>query len=434
MTKAMNRGEFLAAQAAAAGAPLNDGRYARKDADPTVADVAKSVKSLSDNLTEREKSMAATVEKLKEEIKLNGEMSSETKTALEKQAEQATAVQAQLTEVQQKLDGLKLERAQKAAPSAGRQFIEDEKVKQFLDPSTRQGSKVRLGIKDITSLTSGAGGAGDLVVEQRVPGIITPPDRTLTIRALLSQGVTSSNSIEFVQETGFTNNAAPTPEGQTKPESELTFDLTRSPVITIAHFMDATVQILDDAPMLMSYIDTRLRYGLELVEENQILNGDGTGANLLGLIPQATAFNDSRVNPDTTRIDVVRMAITQSRIAEYRPTAIVMHPEDWEAIELTKTTEGAYVWANPRALAGPTLWGLPVIDSTAMDPGEFLLGAFMMGAQIWDRQSSTVEVSTETGDNFKQNMVTIRAEERLALTVYRPEAFVTGDFSTIVTG
>ncbi|AGH31379.1 hypothetical protein TVVG_00030 [Tetraselmis viridis virus SI1] len=433
MTKPMNRGEFLAAQAASANVPQS-GRYARKDGGPSVADVAKEVKSLSENLTKREQAMAETVKKLEEEIKLKGGMSSDTKEALEKQAEQATAIQAQLTEVQQKMDGLKLERASPHTPSAGKQFIDDDKVKQFLDPSTRSGSKVRLGIKDITSLTSGAGGAGDLVVEQRVPGIITPPDRTLTIRALLSQGVTSSNSIEFVQETGFTNNAAPTPEGTTKPQSDLTFELTRSPVVTIAHFIDATVQILDDAPMLMSYIDTRLRYGLELVEENQLLNGDGTGANLLGLIPQATDFDDSRVNPDTTRIDVVRMAITQSRVAEYRPTAVVMHPEDWESIELTKTTEGAYVWANPRGLAGPTLWGLPVIDSTAMDPGEFLLGAFMMGAQVWDRQSSTVEVSTETGNNFKENMVTIRAEERLALTVYRPEAFVTGDFSTIVTG
>lgn len=112
----------------------------------------------------------------------------------------------------------------------------------------------------------------------------------------------------------------------------------------------------------------------------------------------------------------------------------MLHPEDWEEIELTKTTEGAYVWGNPATLLNPTIWGLPVIESTALSSGEFLIGNFMMAAQIWDRELSNVEVSTETGDNFKTNMVTIRAEERLALTVYRPEAIVFGDFADVVSG
>jgi HK97 family phage major capsid protein len=131
-------------------------------------------------------------------------------------------------------------------------------------------------------------------------------------------------------------------------------------------------------------------------------------------------------------MDILRRAMTQCRIAEYRPSAIVLHPTDWEEIELTKDSTGQYVWANPRSLLGPTLWGLPVIDSTALEEGEFLLGAFDLAAQIWDRQDARIDVSTENADDFEKNLVTIRGEERLTLTVYRPESFIYGDFDSIV--
>lgn len=283
-------------------------------------------------------------------------------------------------------------------------------------------------MKAITSLTSGAGAAGDLIVPQRQPGIVRQPDRQMTIRDLLTVGRTTSNSIEFVQETGFTNAAAPVAEGATKPESSLEFNLQSTPVRTIAHWIQASKQILQDVPALQSYIDTRMRFGLMIVEEDQILSGDGTGQNLLGLIPQATPFDTGRVRPGDTRIDIVRRAMTQVRLAEYRADAIVLHPSDWEEIELTKTDEGAYVWANPRGLLGPTLWGLPVIDTTAVEEGEFLVGNFQMAAMLWDREDAVVDISTEDRDNFIKNMVTIRAEERLALEVSRPEALIYGDF------
>ncbi len=292
--------------------------------------------------------------------------------------------------------------------------------------------RVQVNLKAITSLSTGDGGAGDLIIPQRVPGIIRQPDRAMTIRDLLSVGRTSSNAIEFVQETGFTNNAAPVAEGAQKPESSIDFQLQTSPVRTIAHWIQASKQVLADVPMLQSYIDTRLRFGLELVEEEQILAGDGTGQNLLGLIPQATPFDEARRKVGDTRIDIVRRAMTQVRLAEYRADAIVLHPSDWEEIELTKDGEDRYIWANPRGLLGPTLWGLPVVDTTAVEEGEFLVGAFRLSSQIWDREDATVDISTEDRDNFIKNMVTIRAEERLALTVYRPEALVYGDFDDVV--
>lgn len=428
---AMNRQDFIAAEEARRR--KLPGRFARKDAGGAdAAELAKELKDLGKSLKDRDAAIKASMESMKEELKGTGELSTETKAALEKQAEDATAVAARLQEIEQKLAATNEDRKQERLESIGRQFVGTDEYKAWAEKPTTP--KYRQQFKAITSLTSGTGGAGDLVQEQRVPGIIATPNRVLTVRDLISAGRTVSNTIEYILETGFINAAAMVAEGNPKPESSLSFDLETAPVRTLAHWMDASKQILDDAPMLASYIDTRLRFGLQIVEEDQILAGDGTGQNLHGLIPQATDFQTSRAQPGDTRIDIIRRAMTQVRLAEYRASAIMLHPEDWEEIELTKTTEGAYVWGNPATLLNPTIWGLPVIESTALSSGEFLIGNFMMAAQIWDRELSNVEVSTETGDNFKTNMVTIRAEERLALTVYRPEAIVFGDFADVVSG
>lgn len=430
---------LLAAASAAAliqPSPADVNRYGRKGDDdddaPDQKTLAKEFKGLREDLKKRDDSIKEWTEKAAAEIKEAGKISEETKAALEKQAKEAEGVAARLIEMEQLIAGLKANPGPVKRESLGKQFTDDAKVKAFLEAGMGAKGRVQVNVKAITSLTSGDGGAGDLIVPQRVPGIIRQPDRAMTIRDLLSVGRTTSNSIEFVQETGFTNAAAPVAEGAQKPESSLEFTLQTSPVRTIAHWIQASVQVLADVPALQSYIDTRLRFGLELVEEEQILAGDGTGQNLLGLIPQATPFDESRRRIGDTRIDIVRRAMTQVRLAEYRPDAIVLHPSDWEEIELTKTTEGAYIWANPRGLLGPTLWGLPVIDTTAVEEGEFLVGNFRMSSQIWDRQDATVDVSTEDRDNFIKNMVTIRAEERLALTCYRPEALIFGDFDEVV--
>lgn len=409
-------------------------RYGRKDETADIATLAKEFTGLKTDLKKRDDTIKEWTEKAAAEIKAAGAISEETKAALAKQAEEATALASRLQEMEQLVAGLKAsnDNRTQTRDSLGKQFTDDAKVKAFLEGGTAAKGRVQFQAKAITSITSGDGNAGELIVPQRDPTIYRSPDRLMTIRDLLSIGRTTSNSIEFVQETGYTNNAAPVAEGAQKPESTLTFTLQASPVRTIAHWIQASVQVLADVPQLQSYIDTRLRFGLEIEEEDQILAGDGTGQNLLGLIPQATPFDAARRKVGDTRIDIVRRAMTQVRIAEYRADAIVMHPSDWEEIELTKSTTGEYVWANPRGLLGPTLWGLPVVDTTAVEEGEFLVGNFRMAAQIWDRQTATVDVSTEDRDNFIKNMVTIRAEQREALCVYRPEALIYGDFDEIV--
>jgi len=278
-----------------------------------------------------------------------------------------------------------------------------------------------------TTVGTGRSPATSLVPSQRLPGIITPYDRELRVRDVIGAARTTAGAVEYARETGFTNNAASVAETTAKPYSDLTFNMANAPVRTIAHLFKASRQILDDVPALAAYIGLRGTYGLKSEEERQLLKGDGTGQNLLGLLPQATAFAPTWTAQDETPIDRILEAISQAEDAEVAVNAIVLHSRDWRKIIGTKDAEGRYLSAqSPFGLQAPLLWNLPVVATNAMTPGTFLTGAFGEGAQIFDRLDVEVLISTENEDDFTKNMVSIRVEERLAFAVYRPEAFVTG--------
>jgi HK97 family phage major capsid protein len=317
--------------------------------------------------------------------------------------------------------------------SLGRQFVGSDDYKAFAAKTTPRG-RVDMTVKAaITSLTTDAdGSAGDLVQTTRVPGVLALPQRRMTVRDLIMPGTMDGSMLEYVKETGFTNNAAPVAEGIKKAESSMKFDLISTGAKVIAHFVKASRQILSDASQLASLIDGRMRYGLAFKEEQQLLSGDGTGQNLLGIIPQATAFVAPFDPAGTeTNIDNIRLAMLQAELAEYPSTGTVMNPSDWARIELLKDTTGRYIIGNPQGTLGATLWNRPVVTTQAIAIDKFLTGAFMLGAQVFDRWQARVEVATENEDDFVKNMVTVLAEERLALAVYRPEAFIYGDFGNV---
>lgn len=319
--------------------------------------------------------------------------------------------------------------------SIGHDFVESEGFKSF--QNSRGPGKYHMGFKtvnDITSATgSTTGSAGDLVVPDRRPEIHTPGLRRLTIRQLLAQSRTNSNTIEFTKETGFQNMAASqTGEGVEKAQSDITFDADTAPVVTIAHWMRTSKQILADAPRLQSYIDGRMRYGLAYQEELQLLMGSGMSNNLEGVYTQATAYSAPGVTvADQTAIDTIRLALLQAELALYPSDGVILNPTDWAAIELTKDDVGRYIIGNPQGALAPTLWSRPVVATPAMTVDKFLVGAFGMGAEVFDREDAAVLVSTEDGNNFRKNQVTILAEERIALAVYRTEAFIKGDFGFV---
>lgn len=315
--------------------------------------------------------------------------------------------------------------------SVGELFTSDERVKSFLAKEPSDG-KVDLRIKaTLTSLTTDAAGSvGDAIAPSRLQGILPLPQRRLTVRDLLSQGRMDGNALEYVKETGFVNNAAPVAEGAAKPSSDMKLDLVTTSAKVIAHWMKASKQVLSDISQLGSIIDQRLLYGLAYVEEAQLLNGDGTGQNLAGIIPQATAYSAPITLSSPTSIDMIRLMHLQAALAEYPSTGTVMHPSDWAWIETLKDTTGRYIIGNPQGGIAPTLWGLPVVATQAMTIDKVLVGAFRLGAQVFDRWDARVETGF-VNDDFTKNLVTILAEERLALAVYRPEAFIYGDFGRV---
>lgn len=310
-----------------------------------------------------------------------------------------------------------------AQKTPGELFLEDAKVKEFLAQGFRSRGRVRA---DMAVITTAA--MSGLVQPDRIQGIVSIPERTMTVRDLLTPGRTTSNSIQYWQETGFTNNAHVVSEGVSKPESTITGSLVTANVATIAHVMIAAKQIIEDAPALQSQIDGRLRYGLAYAEEAELLSGDGTGVHILGIIPQATTYSANFTPEAPSRIDTMRLAILQSELALFPATGTVLNPIDWARIELTKDAEGRYIFVQPQSETTPRLWGRPIVSTPALSANRFLTGAFKLGAQIFDREDANVEISTEDGDNFRKNLLTLRAEERLALAVYRPQAFVYGTF------
>lgn len=381
-----------------------------------------------------------TAEQALQQAKEAGKASDEVKS----KADELLTAQAKLNDAQQKLSG-RLEQLETrntdleqklaarrgggddAVKSLGQQVGESDKLKSFVANGSKGSMSITLNVQN--AITSAADSGGALIVPQRDTEIIGLPRRQMTIRNLLSVGRTTSNSIEYARMITRTNAAAAVAEGAQKPESNYVWEQKDAPVRTIAHWVPISRQAMDDIPQLQSEIDGELRYGLQFVEEVEILKGDGTGQHLLGLVPQATAFAPAFAPTDETDIDTLRLALLQASLAEYPSDGLVLHPTRWAKIELTKDGEQRYIFANVIQMAGPQLWGRPVIATQAMDEDEFLAGAFKMAAKIWDRMDVEVTISSEDRDNFIKNMLTVRAEERLALAVRRPAALVKGAFT-----
>jgi len=279
----------------------------------------------------------------------------------------------------------------------------------------------------------------------RLPDITMEARQQLTIRDLLTATPTTFQVIDFVKVLAPMTIASPVAEASTKPENAVTFTTVSERAKTIATWIPATRQVLDDFSELMTFIRTMMPYYVNLAEEQQLLSGDGTGENLHGLIPQASAFSAGLLNSVAgwNKIDIIGRAIQQLTAAkELMPTFCVVHPNDWWDIRLTKDSFGRYILGNPQqgsltnagmGITSPTqnIFGLAVDPTTSIAPGTFLVGSGNpIASEIRDRMEMQIDVSTEHSDFFTKNLVAVRAEKRLALITRRPGSFITGSFNT----
>lgn len=330
--------------------------------------------------------------------------------------------------------------------SLGEAFTDSEEFKSMMTaglvtmgkPFGVKGDLTALGRKDVYSALPG-GTPGSFGTVQR-DAMVLRPQRTRRVRDLFPVQRTTAAIIEYFRVTGFTNAASMVGERNdannafaTKPQSSLAFTGEQAPVRTIAHWEAAHRNALSDEPQLQGLIENELLYGLRLVEDDQILNGTGTGNDLLGIRNvsgvQDYAWSDGATAAENgsadNKADAIRRAMTMVLLSYYEPTGVVLHDSDWEDIELLKDDNGQYLLAVSIAVGGEQrVWRAPVVTTPAMTEGRALVGAFGIGAQLYDREEGNIRIAEQHASFFIQNAVAVLAEERLALATKRPEAFV----------
>ena len=305
-----------------------------------------------------------------------------------------------------------------------------------------------LGLKGKVALVTGASdtsaGAFILGDDMGLQVGLGPFQRPLTLRDLVTNGVTDSDQVEYVRVTSVTNNAAPVAEatsaalpnqvsngelqlptgGGYKPESGLAVARVSTPVRTIAHWIPVTKRALSDAAQMITLIDSFLQYGLEEELEDQMIAGNGTGEQFEGLASVSGVQSQSF---DTDILTTTRKAKTLVRtVGRAVPNAFIMHPEDVETLDLLADNENRYYFGGPQGSGMPgnaRLWNLPVIESEALTKGTAYVGDFSK-AVLWDRQQATITTTDSHGDFFVRNLVAILAEMRAAFGVLQPSAFV----------
>ena len=277
----------------------------------------------------------------------------------------------------------------------------------------------RFGMKTLLTTT------GYPLESTRLPGVmIQPGEQQPTIADLLASGRTSQSSIVYMEETTTTNAAAEVAEGGTKPESALAFTEKSSAVRKIATVLPVTDELLADAPAMEDYVNSRLGQFIGYREDGQLLNGDGIAPNLLGIL-NTPGIQTQAKGADPTP-DAFYKAMVKVMTGAFLPVdAAVANPLDWQDVRLLRTTDGIYIWGSPADVGPNRIWGVNVTLTTTIAAGTGLVGAFRAGAQVFRRSDIAFAVSDSHSDFFIKNQVMIRAEERLALVVFRPAAFCT---------
>lgn len=281
-------------------------------------------------------------------------------------------------------------------------------------------------------MTTAADFTGEVIPADRVPGYKYDPTRLVHVRQLIPQGSTTSDVVRFVKESGYTNGAAATAEGSTLGQSDFDFTASDANVQKIGTYFRISEEMLNDTPQLTSYLSARAPEKLLEVEDTQILNGNGSAPNLSGIITDAAAFaagGFANAIESANEFDVLTVALNQLSLANYAADYIMINPTDFHKILLLKSSQNEYLVKDWNQGLQPRINGVPVILNTAITSDKYLVGNFGMGTQLWVRDNVGVEFFREDGTNVRDGFVTVRVQERVALTNYLPNAFVTGDFS-----
>ena len=389
-----------------------------------------SLEIISKSMDKLEATLKAMSDKADGEIATLGKVSADTKTALEAIGTQQRELADRLLGLEQR--GLTPKAEEPKSERWGDQFINSEVFKSNVAALAGRGRRIGAVSMEVKNTLVGS---DTNVAPDRRPGIVPGAFQPLTLEGLYNSVPTSSNAIEFTKENVFTNNAAEAAEGASKAESSLTWTLVNMPISTVAHWIKISRQLAADAPALAAYVNQRMRYGVDRKVETQLAVGDGTAPNISGFMDTgnftAHGYADAALGSVLKKLVLIRKVIGDMVAAGYNPTAIVFNPADWATVEIDIFTAGSanVVPYRHDEMGRPVLFGRRVVESVAMTADTFAVGDFAAAGTIYNREGVIVEMSDSDGDNFTKNLITLRAERRLALASEVPAAIRAGDLT-----
>lgn len=269
-------------------------------------------------------------------------------------------------------------------------------------------------------------GAGWPPESTRTGKLVDYATRPVQVTDIFPTGSTQQQLVVYMEETTYSNTAAETLEAGAFPEAQLALEEKSSPVRKLAVFLPVTDEQLEDESHAKGYVNQRLPFMLRQRLDSQLLVGDGTAPNLSGVLDHSiqTQAKGTDAGPDAVYKAMTKVKVT----GRAKPDHIVMHSNDWQQVRLLRTADGIYIWGSPLETGQPRMWGLPVVENDVITEGTALVGDFQNFSELVSRRGVDVQVSNAHSDFFVKGKQAIRADIRVALVVYRPNAFckVTG--------
>lgn len=319
--------------------------------------------------------------------------------------------------------------------SLGELFVESKKYKETQESGEIVSGSFKVGIEIVgvefkTLMGTGANStAGFAPANNRTSIVIPSAQRRPVVQDFVPQTATDLDSVKFMEETTFTNNADATAEGAALGESALAYTERSNPVELIGCTLPVTEQQLEIAETVRGLIDNRLILMEDIKVETQLLTGSGTTPQLTGFLNKSGIQTQARGSDPTP--DAIYKLFQKLRGAGgdgfVEPNLVVIHPNDWTEIRLLRDGNGNYIWGNPSEAGPERIWGKPVVQTVSETENTILSGDFAMFAEIYNKRGARIDMGW-MNDDFGKNRLTLKITRRLVLVIYRAAAFgkVTG--------
>ena len=303
--------------------------------------------------------------------------------------------------------------------SLGQQFVESKAFnREQGNGGIIKGVEANLDIDLKTTMTASSWDPEAL----RIPRVELFPLRPIAVIDHIPMLTTTRDTIKYMRETVFTNTAAEKAENTDYDEATIALTEQSDEVERLGVFLPVTDEQLEDVAGMAQYLNQRLTYMIRSRLDSQILVGDGNTPNLLGTLSLGS-LNEQTLASDS-RPDAFYKAMTQVRVSGFaEPSVFFVHPNDWQSIRLLTTADGIYLFGSPMDAGIDRIWGVPVVQATAMTEGTALVGDYRGFSALYTRRGVTLKVTDSHGTNFIKAVQVIRADMRVAMVHYRLDAF-----------